>query len=154
LKSMTLKASWLITLIGIDQYTKSLAVSIKFKEIIPSFVNVSLTENPGIIFGFLSSSAHQNQTTFLIIIGLITIIYFGTLYFRNSYSGLSNFSLGMILSGSIGNILDRTRYGYVIDFIDVYYQQWHYWTFNFADTFIVLGLIGWLICDLVLDRKT
>jgi signal peptidase II len=60
----------------------------------------------------------------------------------------------MILSGSIGNILDRTRYGYVIDFIDVYYQQWHYWTFNFADTFIVLGLIGWLICDLVLDRKT
>ena len=147
------KTLWLVSLVGIDQYSKSLAVSIKFKEIVPSFLNVKLTENPGVIFGFLSQSTNHQQTVLLIIIGLITIIYFGSLYFKKTLTDFGSYSLGMILSGSIGNIIDRTLNGYVIDFIDFYYKDLHYWTFNFADSFIVIGLIGWFLSDYYHNSK-
>ena len=148
MKSRSLRALWIFVLLGIDQYSKILAVSIKSKVLIPSFLNLSLAENPGIIFGFLSDSLHRYQPLVLITIGLITIIYFGYLYFKTNTTHIPIYSLGLILSGSIGNIVDRIRNGYVIDFIDFHYKHWHYWTFNFADSYIVIGLISWLLADI------
>ena len=54
-------------------------------------------------------------------------------------------SLALILGGAIGNLIDRVRYGYVIDFLDVYYQSWHWPAFNVADSAISLGVVLMLL---------
>jgi signal peptidase II len=61
--------------------------------------------------------------------------------------------IALILGGAVGNLIDRSLYGYVIDFIDVYYRQYHWPAFNLADSAITLGA-ALLIIDLLLERKT
>ena len=61
--------------------------------------------------------------------------------------------LALVLGGAVGNLIDRTLYGYVIDFIDVYYQYWHWPAFNVADSAISIGA-GLLILDLFTYRET
>ncbi len=153
MKSIRFKLLCLLILVSIDQYSKYIAQSIKFREIIPSFMNLSIVENPGIIFGIFSDSNYYFKSIFLIVIGFITIIYFGMLFFKSTLPKYSMLCLGLILSGSIGNVIDRIRYGHVIDFIDIYYKEWHYWTFNFADSYIIVGLFGWLLNDLISCKK-
>ena len=61
--------------------------------------------------------------------------------------------LTLILGGAVGNLIDRSLYGYVIDFIDVYYDYWHYPAFNIADSAISIGA-GLLIVDIFTYKET
>jgi signal peptidase II len=54
-------------------------------------------------------------------------------------------ALSLVLGGAIGNLIDRLAYGYVIDFLDVYYQTWHWPAFNIADSAITLGVVLMLL---------
>ncbi|SJM93678.1 Lipoprotein signal peptidase (fragment) [Crenothrix polyspora] len=55
-------------------------------------------------------------------------------------------ALSLVLGGAIGNLIDRLAYGYVIDFLDVYYQDWHWPAFNIADSAIVVG-VGLMLAE-------
>jgi signal peptidase II len=57
-----------------------------------------------------------------------------------SHEKLMGAALSLVLGGAIGNLIDRVAYGYVIDFLDVYYQDWHWPAFNVADTAICIGV--------------
>ena len=105
-------------------------------EIIPGCLNMFLAHNTGGAFSVLSGNP--------VLLGLISLaIIFGIVWWARSFSSrhvLPFIALGMVIGGALGNIVDRFRFGYVIDFIDVYWGTHHWPTFNIADTFIDIGL--------------
>jgi signal peptidase II len=67
---------------------------------------------------------------------------------------LESIFISIILGGALGNLFDRYYYGSVPDFIDLHYANFHWFTFNIADIFITIGIIGLIIIDLVKIKKT
>ena len=116
---------------------------------INQFLNFHLIWNTGIGFGFLSSeiNLYYNLVTFLIIIINIIILY---LIFKSNNFNL--FFLLMILGGSFGNLFDRIYYKAVPDFIDIHYNNFHWFIFNIADIFITIGIIMIIIKDLLVKN--
>ncbi|AWD33045.1 Lipoprotein signal peptidase [Candidatus Fokinia solitaria] len=102
------------------------------------FVNIVNVQNHGVMFGFFSSLFH-NQTPFIILQLLITFVLFA--WSISMHDIASRVGIGLIVGGAIGNTYDRVVRGYVLDFIDIYVDQYHYPAFNLADVAIVLGVI-------------
>jgi signal peptidase II len=110
--------------------------------VIPGFFNLVLVHNPGGAFGFLAGhSAHWRGLFFiffsLVAVGLILWLYKQT---PPAYKWLlTGFSL--ILGGAFGNLIDRLRFGQVVDFLDLYVGSWHWPAFNVADSAITVGML-------------
>ena len=139
---------YLITiLVLLDQSTKWLAqLNLKFFEsiiIIPKILSFDLVHNYGAAYGIL-----QNQRVFLLIVTAIVI--FGGIIFAKKIiqSRFSQYGLIFLLSGAIGNGIDRFILGYVIDFINIKIFP----VFNFADIFIDIA-VGCFIVDMIMDGK-
>lgn len=118
-------------------------------EIIPGVFNLILNFNKGAIFGSLHNAPAWLRTVIFVVAGVGALGYFGYEFLRDQTPRLQRIALGLILGGALGNGLDRLRHGQVVDFLDVIIRGWHYWTFNFADSFIVCGAILYgmsLIC--------
>ena len=117
---------------------------------INSFLNLILVWNTGIGFGLLSfeQTTIYNFITVLIIIINILIIYF----ILKSNDFRSYFFL-LILGGSLGNLFDRVYYSAVPDFIDINYNEYHWFIFNVADIFITLGIICLIFAELLNYKK-
>ena len=129
----------------LDQISK--LVFFKYKLLLPikisSFegLNLVYVENKGISFGMLSD---YNIPFWLGILSFIISAYVIFLIIK-SESNLELIGLSMILGGAIGNGIDRLFRGYVIDFIDLYYRNFHWPAFNFADSFITVGAVLFFI---------
>lgn len=141
-----------IVILVIDQVTKYLAVERLMGNppfvIINNFFQLRYVENFGAAFGIL-----QNKQLFFIIITFIIIA--GIIIFmkaNNKLSKLMNISLVLILSGAVGNLIDRIRLGYVVDFVDIKFGSlYDYPVFNIADSSIVIATI--MVAYLVLFDK-
>ncbi len=133
--------AWILVALGIiiDQIAKSLALNLEESiEIIPGILNFTLVKNEGAVFGFAQGSVY-------ILLGIsivICIVVLGTIILLRSKNEKVSSALYLMLSGGIGNILDRLFRGYVVDFIDTPFIA----TFNIADSLIVIGVI-WLIVE-------
>ena len=106
--------------------------------VIPMF-NLTLMYNQGAAFSFLSDAGGWQRWFFIIVslsISIVLVIWLGRL---KSSQKLQTVSIALILGGAIGNLIDRSMYGYVIDFIDVFYEQYHWPAFNIADSAIFVG---------------
>ena len=105
---------------------------------VSTFLNFNLVWNKGIAFGLFSfdQKIYYNLITSLIV--FITIII---LWLASKSKGLEKFSFLIIIGGSLGNLFDRLYYSSVIDFIDVSYNNFHWFIFNVADIFISLGVL-------------
>lgn len=140
----------------IDQITKIIVQSVgPTVNPNPGFIDFNLTYNTGAAFSFM-----DNNTLFLAILSLIAsivLIYIILKYVPYKAKKLIHISLGLILGGCVGNLIDRfmTVFSWrkgVIDFIDVYFGSWHFpGTFNVADFFLVTG-VCLLVLDLILDE--
>ena len=108
-------------------------------------VNLVYVQNKGISFGMLSNF---NITFFLGLLSLIISCYIFFLIFKSD-DQLEFTGLSLILGGALGNGFDRLKNGYVIDFIDIYYNNLHWPAFNFADSFITIGAILFFYCIFV-----
>ena len=108
-------------------------------------VNLVYVQNKGISFGMLSN---LNITFFLGLLSLIISCYIFFLIFKSD-DQLEFTGLSLILGGALGNGFDRLKNGYVIDFIDIYYNNLHWPAFNFADSFITIGAILFFYCIFV-----
>lgn len=130
--------SLVLILVALDQVTKYLAETYLDKPLnIFNGLNFSLAHNYGAAFSFLSSQSGWQKYFFIsIAVVLIAVMAF---WIKKSENKLEQFSLYLILSGAIGNLIDRIINGFVIDFIDFYYQTWHFATFNLADVYISIG---------------
>jgi signal peptidase II len=117
-----------------------------------SFLNFSLVWNSGIGFGILQI---EPNIFYLIISIIITTINLILIYWMlTSLNYLESIFISIILGGALGNLFDRYYYSSVPDFIDLHYESFHWFTFNIADIFITIGIIGLITIDLVKIKKT
>ena len=146
----TLKWLWIsVLVIALDQVTKSIAVSnlVLYQPvaIFPSF-NFTLMHNEGAAFSFLSDQSGWQRWFFTAIAVVVSIAILVWMKRLPADHRLTAISLAFILGGAIGNVWDRMLLGYVIDFIDVYYAEYHWPAFNIADSSIFVGA-----CLLIFD---
>jgi len=108
--------------------------------LLPSF-NLTYVHNTGAAFSFLSTAGGWQRWLFA---GLALAISIGiTVWLTRlqKHETVLAAALSLVLGGAIGNLIDRLAYGYVIDFLDVYYGTWHWPAFNIADAAITLGVM-------------
>ena len=129
---------------GIDRYSK-IEIMNNFSEktfYINDFINFNLIWNTGIGFGLLNtqSSLLYNFISFVICCVIVTLIYIAL---KSDFIDRNIFAF--IAGGAIGNFYDRMIFKAVPDFIDLHYENFHWFTFNVADIFITVGIILYLI---------
>ena len=141
----------------IDQATKAWAVRrLRFGEdinIIPGFLNFAYAQNTGVAFSMLDDHGDAGRWG-LSIVAMIAgalVVYFFWRTPRSDDRILG--ALALLLAGIAGNVTDRIRLGFVVDFIDVQFGSWHYPTFNVADMAIVTGA-GLMILDMFLSKRS
>ena len=127
----------------LDRVTKTLVMQLLLPEqpvkVFPNF-NLFFTFNTGAAFSFLSNASGWQNWLFIMIASVvsISIIVWQINNTKQPVTALK-IAFALILGGALGNLYDRIVYKYVIDFLDFYFHQWHYPTFNFADSAICIG---------------
>ena len=148
---------WISSLVVVlDQITKYIADSnLDLRVPVEVFLglNMTLCYNKGAAFSFLSNAGGWQRWFLMAISFVISLVL--VFWLRNVDKNRKSLAWGLalILGGAIGNLIDRTTYGYVIDFIDVYYGYWHWPAFNIADSAISIGA-GLLILDMFTYKET
>lgn len=108
--------------------------------IIPNFLDFTHVQNTGAAFGLLNAAEFPYKSAVMIGIATLALVSI-SLYARQlgSDEKLSRYGLVLILGGAFGNLIDRALAGYVVDFVDVYWGDAHFWAFNVADAAISIG---------------
>tara|TARA_B100000767_G_C19558419_1_gene448004 strand:+ start:31 stop:534 length:504 start_codon:yes stop_codon:yes gene_type:complete len=114
------------------------------------YLNLELIWNTGIGFGLLSLDANLFYHLITLLIFFVIIFLFYVIY-KSSYVDKILFSL--VLGGALGNFYDRILYFAVPDFIDLHYNDFHWFTFNIADIFISVGIILHIVKDLIFKKN-
>lgn len=152
-----LKWLWIsaVTLV-LDQASK-LAVdgSMQLFESIPliPYFNLTYVHNTGAAFSFLAQAGGWQRWLFAGLAVVMSGIIAVWLHRLQKHETLMAVALSLVLGGAIGNLIDRVAYGYVIDFLDVYYQDWHWPAFNIADSAICVGVGLMLLESFGFGRK-
>jgi signal peptidase II len=140
-----LKWLWLSLLaVILDQGSKlAIAGSMQLYESIQimPFFKLTYVHNTGAAFSFLSEAGGWQRWFFAGLALVISAVIAVWLTRLNKHETLLAIALALVLGGAVGNLIDRLAYGYVIDFLDVYYDTWHWPAFNIADSAITLGVI-------------
>ncbi len=122
--------------------------------IIPGFLNFTYIQNPGAAFGFMANMPHPWRSIFFVTISIVALVVIIVLFVKSPADDYWNrTALILILSGAVGNLIDRLRFGAVVDFIDVYIRSWHWPAFNVADSAISIG-VGMLIIELLIQKDS
>lgn len=144
-------------LLILDQWTKA-TVHNTFRlgetiDVIPNFFNLTYVRNTGAAFGILATANPQFRIPFFIIIPLIALGAIGFVFKRLDNNDLKlSSSLAMVISGAAGNLIDRIRYNFVIDFLDFHWHMdYHFPAFNIADSAICVG-VGLLMLDMLKEK--
>jgi signal peptidase II len=109
------------------------------------FFNLTYVHNTGAAFSFLSEAGGWQRWFFAALAIVMSVIMTIWLTKLKEHETLLAVALSLILGGAIGNLIDRLAYGYVIDFLDVYYGTYHWPAFNIADSAITIGVALMLI---------
>lgn len=152
--------AWLslsVVLLVADQLTKlAITENLTLYQRIPvwPFFDLVRLHNTGAAFSFLSSASGWQNLLFMgvaAVVSLALVWWLATLprYGRNTLA----LGLALVLSGAIGNLIDRVLYGYVVDFLLFYYQDWSYPAFNIADSAITCGVVLILFDGFVLEPR-
>ncbi len=133
-----------VAVLVLDQLTKAVLVANldpgESVEVLGSWLRLVHGQNDGAIFGLFQGSSILFAAVSLGVIGLIV------LFQARSHGDLVlGAALGLLLGGAVGNLVDRLRYGYVVDFIDVGIGDWRFYTFNVADAAISLAVVLLLV---------
>jgi len=130
-------------IVAADQVTKAIVLgrfSYGERLELTGFFNLVLVYNKGAAFSFLSDAAGW-QTPLLIGFAVVAVGILGTLIVRSPGRRLFCTGLALILGGALGNLIDRFRYGQVVDFLDFHAAGWHWPAFNVADSAITIGAV-------------
>jgi signal peptidase II len=119
--------------------------------VIPMF-NITLAYNTGAAFSFLSGAGVWHRILFAGFSLVMSILLAILLWRTNQEEKLQAAGLSLILGGAVGNLIDRAFFGYVVDFIDLYYKNYHFATFNVADSAICIGAV-FFAWDLLFSKK-
>ena len=149
---------WLIfssAIVILDQITKFFAVQflvLHEPKYIYDGLNFTLMYNTGAAFSFLSDAGGWQRWFFIGVSCVVSIIIIIWMYNTLTKSRCLLFALSFILGGAIGNLWDRLTLGYVVDFIEVYYENFYWPAFNIADSSITIGAVLLILDTLLIDR--
>ena len=142
---MTLAAGTALVVLILDQLTKAVAL----RQLIPGMpVNVldgvfslTLVMNPGLAFGMLSTTPTAWRWIVVVLsMGALTVLGIVGVRMLPTGGWMTRLALGLIFGGAVGNLIDRGRFGAVVDFLDFYWRQYHWPAFNVADSSISVGV--------------
>jgi signal peptidase II len=145
-----------LIIVALDQATK-FAVN-RFLDLhqshalVPGLLSLTYVRNRGAAFGILSEAALPHQTLLFSLVSLLALagIVAYDLWLPPS-ERLSHLALGLVMGGAVGNLIDRTRHGYVVDFVDVFWGTHHWPAFNVADSAITSG-VALVVLDMLLSQ--
>lgn len=152
-------AAWLLlaaVIVALDQWTKHLAVvnlELYRPVELTSWVNLTLAHNTGAAFSFLAEGDGWQRWFFITFASAIGIFLLVWLWRLPLTARALPVALMLLLGGAVGNLIDRIRLGYVVDFVDLHYAGWHWPAFNVADSAIVIGVTLMLIESLLPPRS-
>jgi signal peptidase II len=146
-----------LAIVVLDQVTKVYVMeTMRLHESIPVITNlfsITYIRNPGAAFGFLSTSSSSFRFVFFGLTSVFAVGLLGMIMVRMPKDDwMGRLSVAGILGGAIGNLLDRLRYGEVIDFLDFYINGYHWPAFNVADSAITVGVV-FLILHFALEKE-
>ncbi|MGQ0812639.1 MAG: signal peptidase II [Nitrospiraceae bacterium] len=143
--------------VAVDQATKLYIMqTMRLHEsisIVPNLFSLTYIRNPGAAFGLMAGSSSAFRLIFFGLTSVFALVLLGSILVRMpEHDWIGQFSIAGILGGAMGNLLDRVRYGEVIDFLDFYYEIYHWPAFNVADAAISVGVV-FLILHFALEKK-
>lgn len=117
----------------------------------PLGLDLTMVWNRGVTFGLFSGEGAWNH----LILAALALVVAGFLlrWLARSETRLVTYALGAVIGGAIGNVIDRMRFGAVVDFVDVHAWGWHWYVFNVADAAIVCGVLA-LVADALIRPET
>ena len=115
------------------------------------FLNLTMVWNRGVTFGLLQGEAWWHPYALAAIASVVAVLL--VVWLARAENRLVSLALGLVLGGAVGNVIDRMRFGAVVDFIDVHAYGWHWYVFNVADSAIVIG-VGLLLADALLRPRS
>lgn len=116
-------------------------------------LNLTLLHNTGAAFSFLAGAGGWQRWFFIALTVIVCGVLVAWLARLERHEWLVAASLALILGGALGNLVDRVAYGYVVDFVDLYYRAWHWPAFNIADAAISVG-VALLLIDGLFGGRT
>ncbi len=151
-----LKWLWLsAVVIVLDQITKYMVsdslLLFQSVPIMPS-LNMVLAHNTGAAFSFLSDAGGWQRWFFAVLAMVVSVVIVVWMKRLKQNEQRLAVALSLVLGGAVGNAWDRLVHGYVVDFIDIYYGDWHWPAFNVADSAITVGAVL-LILDALFNRE-
>jgi signal peptidase II len=139
-------------LIVADQVTKSLVAERlwpgRVVEVIPHLFNLALSRNTG---GAFSLFPHKPAVFTVLSLAAVTLLCY--LFTRLEGKAGASMAAAAIFAGAVGNLADRFRLGYVVDFVDLHAGPWHWYVFNVADAAITLGAISLFVLTFLDERR-
>jgi signal peptidase II len=144
--------------VGLDQLTKAVVVrSIGLHDYVPlidGLLSLSHVRNHGAAFGLLSDWNLPYQSLLLSVLSLAALGAIATYFMRlPTTARLPRLALALVLGGAVGNVIDRLRLGYVVDFVHVYWREYQWPDFNVADSAITIG-VALLVIDILSSPET
>ncbi len=143
-----------LSVFALDQFTKQMVIAHlnlhQSIEVIPGFFSLTYVRNTGAAFGILSGSERW-RIHFFLAVGLLALILLFRFFYSNHHKPLVLIGTGLICGGAAGNLADRIRLGYVVDFFDFFIKKYHWPAFNVADSAITVGVFL-IMLHFLLDR--
>lgn len=156
LQSLTFVVAGLVVVA--DQATKALVRAFiplhAARTVIPDFFDLTHVQNSGAAFGILNASDFPLKQVVIAVVATAALVSIAVYAARLSpHQRLARLGLALILGGATGNLIDRLTAGYVVDFVDVYWRNYHFWAFNVADAAITIGVVGMMLEMIGLGSK-
>ena len=144
----------IVVIVALDQWSKW-AIKTSFnlyqsKPVIQDLLHFTYVTNDGMAFGL---SFPGGKHVLLIMTILLTGFIVGFLWKEKNGHPLIKYGLALILSGAIGNLIDRLLYGKVVDFLDLMIGDFHWYIFNIADSSVTIGMILFIIHSIYIEQK-
>ncbi len=135
-----------LAIVVVDQATKAaLRATVPVHDsvdVIQGFFSLTHVRNTGAAFGFLNAVEFPFKSTVLALVATCALIGIGVYAARLSvHERVARFGLSLVLGGAVGNLIDRLALGSVVDFVDLYWHDFHFWAFNVADASITIGVV-------------
>ena len=125
------------------------------RTVIPNFLDLTHVQNTGAAFGILNAVDFPYKAAVIALVATAALV--GIAMFAaglSPHQRLARFGLALIMGGAAGNLVDRVTVGYVVDFVDAYWRDYHFWAFNVADSAITIGVIGMMLDMLGVGNAT
>lgn len=137
-------------IIALDQATKALVRAYlplhESRTVIPGLLDLTHVQNSGAAFGILNAVSFPHKAGVIALVSTLALVSIAAFAAGLSpRQRLARIGLALILGGAAGNLVDRLVAGVVVDFVDVYWRDYHFWAFNVADSAITVGVIGMML---------